>query len=196
MFLAEPPPSDLSTRLYTEDRESSGYVDNLTRLWSWRPEVLVGLYEVRAALLADSGLDPAEIAVINAATAAGRTDSYCALAWGTKLADEIDAQTSARVLAGSLDELDERTAALADWARKVAVDPNSTTPGDVQRLRDLGLTERQVFNVTMLAAWRLAFSTVNDALGAQPDAQLAQKAPAEVRAAVSYGRAVDETLST
>ena len=196
MFLDEPPTSDLSEQLYEEDRASSGYVDNLTRLWCWRPDAMAAFYDARAVLLNDSGLSSADVAVINAATAGARTDSYCALAWGTKLADQMDAETSARVLSGSVDGLDDRTAALARWARSVAVDPNSTTPADVDRLRSVGLTDRQIFEVTMLAAWRLAFSTVNDALGAQPDAQLAQRAPAEVRAAVGYGRAVDEKPST
>lgn len=40
----------------------------------------------------------------------------------------------------------------------------------------------------MLIAWRIAFSTVNGALGAQPDAQLAAGAPVPVRTAVSFGR--------
>jgi hypothetical protein len=44
----------------------------------------------------------------------------------------------------------------------------------------------------VLAAFRVAFSTVNDALGARPDRALADAAPPEVREAVSYGRAVDE----
>ena len=196
MFLDEPPQSDLATQLFDEDRESGGYVDNLTRLWSWRPDALVAFYESRSVLLTESGLVPSEIALINAATAAARSNSYCALAWGTKLAEEIDAETSARVLSGSLDDLDPRTAALAGWARKVAIDPTSTTPADVQRLREVGLTDRQIFEVTMLAAWRLAFSTVNDALGAQPDLQLAEKAPEGVRAAVRYGRPVSDTPST
>jgi hypothetical protein len=39
-------------------------------------------------------------------------------------------------------------------------------------------------------ALRLAFSTINDSLGAQPDAQLAESLPREVREAVSYGRPV------
>jgi len=39
-------------------------------------------------------------------------------------------------------------------------------------------------------ALRLAFSTINDSLGAQPDAQLAQSLPREVREAVTYGRPV------
>ncbi len=40
----------------------------------------------------------------------------------------------------------------------------------------------------MLIAWRLAFTAVNAALGARPDAQLAEDAPAAVRDAVTYGR--------
>jgi len=195
MFLDEPPPSELSAQLYQEDLDAGGYVDNLTRLWCWRPDAMVAHYDTRAVLLGDSGLSPADVAVINAATAAARTDSYCALAWGTKLAEQVDALTSARVLSGSVDDLDDRMAALTRWARLVAVDPNSTTPEDVDRLRRVGLTDRHIFEVTMLVAWRLAFSTVNDALGAQPDAQLAQRAPAEVRSAVSFGRAVAEEPS-
>ena len=52
------------------------------------------------------------------------------------------------------------------------------------------LDDGQIFAVTAFVALRLAFSTVNDALGAQPDALLAQALPAEVREAVSFGRPV------
>jgi hypothetical protein len=79
---------------------------------------------------------------------------------------------------------------MAGWARKVARDPNATTPSDIQALRDSGLTDGQVFAITAFVALRLAFSTINDALGAQPDAQLARSLPREVREAVTYGRPV------
>jgi alkylhydroperoxidase family enzyme len=77
---------------------------------------------------------------------------------------------------------------MAAWARKVATVPNATTPADVEALREAGLDDGQIFAITAFVALRLAFSTVNDALGAQPDAQLAASLPAEVRAAVTYGR--------
>jgi hypothetical protein len=64
MFLDEPPPSDLSAQLYQEDRDSGGYVDNLTRLWSWRPDAMVAFYDARAVLLDGSGLSPVDVAVI------------------------------------------------------------------------------------------------------------------------------------
>ncbi len=86
--------------------------------------------------------------------------------------------------------LSPREAALSDWARRVAKDPNATTAADVQSLREAGLAEREIFEATAFVAFRLAFSTINDALGAQPDWQLAQAAPAEVRSAVAFGRPV------
>jgi hypothetical protein len=56
------------------------------------------------------------------------------------------------------------------------------------RLRELGLGDREIFEATAFVVLRLAFSTVTDALGAAPDMQLADAAPAPVRGAVSYGR--------
>ena len=42
----------------------------------------------------------------------------------------------------------------------------------------------------MFIAFRLAFSTVNDALGVQPDWELGESVPKEVGAAVTFGRPV------
>jgi alkylhydroperoxidase family enzyme len=89
----------------------------------------------------------------------------------------------------------EREAALADWARIVVRDPTVTTEDQVARLRAAGLDDREIFEATVLVAFRLAFSTVNDALGAKPDRQLADEAPAPVRDAVSFGRPASQTPS-
>jgi hypothetical protein len=73
----------------------------------------------------------------------------------------------------------------------VGRDPNSIEADDVQALRDAGFDDQQVFAVTAYVALRLAFSTVNDALGARPDQELGATAPEPVRAAVGFGRPVD-----
>ena len=67
-------------------------------------------------------------------------------------------------------------------------DPNGATATHVDDLRKAGLSDREIFEATAFIALRLAFSTVNDALGARPDEQLVAAAPPEVRAAVAYGR--------
>ena len=61
-------------------------------------------------------------------------------------------------------------------------------PHGLAALREAGLDDGQIFAVTTFVALRLAFSTVNDALGAQPDAPLAAALPPEVREAVTFGR--------
>jgi len=96
-------------------------------------------------------------------------------------------------MTGSLLEepgLTDQEQAMAAWARKVAKDPNATTPADIQALRDSGLDDGHIFAITAFVALRLAFSTINDALGAQPDAQLAESLPQQTRQAVTYGRPV------
>ena len=59
---------------------------------------------------------------------------------------------------------------------------------DVNALRAAGFTEKEIVEATVFIAFRLAFSTVNDALGVAPDWQLAKSVPNEVSAAVSFGR--------
>ena len=187
-FLDEPPGSEASERFYADDIESDGYVGNMTRLWCWRPDLLESVAKVRGQITSESSLTPREVAVLVTASASARSDSYCALAWGTRLAELADEDAAAKVISGDDAGLSERERALAGWARQVVRDPNATTDEDVDRLRSVGLSDREIFEATAYIAQRLAFSTVNDALGASPDLQLAQEAPAKVRAAIDFGR--------
>jgi len=66
--------------------------------------------------------------------------------------------------------------------------PGETNEADVERLRSVGLDDQTIFEATAFIALRLAFSTINGALGAAPDRQLANAAPQLIRAAVVYGR--------
>lgn len=182
---------------YDEDRDEDGFVNNHTRLWAWRPDLIYAFRELRANLMGSSVLTDRDWAVLVTATAAERRDSYCSLAWGTRLATLVDAESAARVIASEpAPELSEREAALAAWARDVVRDPNATTDSDIARLRDLGLGDREIFEATAFIAFRLAFSVINDALGAAPDKQLSDAAPEPVRAAVAYGRSPSRTPST
>ena len=190
MFLGEPPASEATEAAYAADRDSDGYVGNVTRLWCWQPYLLTSFAALRANLMKNSALTDREWAVLVASTAATLSDSYCSLAWGPRLAELSDDVTAAQILSGDpAPGLSDREAALAAWARQVVRDPNSTTSDHVARLHDFGLGDREIFEATALVAFRLAFLTVNDALGAAPDRQLADAAPDPIRAAVSYGRA-------
>jgi uncharacterized peroxidase-related enzyme len=187
-FLAQPPVSAPVQALYDEDLAEDGYVSNVSRLWAHQPQALTQLFELMSEAFKPSGLALRQRGVLVTAAASALGDSYCSLAWGGKLGREADATVAAGVLNGSDAGLTDQEKAMAAWARKVATDPNATTPADIQALRDTGLDDGQIFAITAFVALRLAFSTVNDSLGAQPDAELAQSVPPQVREAVTYGR--------
>jgi len=189
-FLKEPPVSPQVRALYDEDLADGGYVWNVSRLWAHQPDTLDQLFELMSEAFTPSGLSFRQRGILVAAAAAALGDSCCSLAWGGKLGQASDAALAAGVLQGSDAGLTGQEKAMAAWARKVAKDPNATTPADIQALRDAGLDDGQIFAITAFVALRLAFSTINDALGVQPDAQLAQSLPPEIRDAVTYGRPV------
>jgi uncharacterized peroxidase-related enzyme len=189
-FLNEPPLSAQAQALYDEDLADDGFVWNVSRLWANQPDTLQQLFALMSGAFRPSGLTFRQRGILVTAAASALGDSYCSLAWGGKLSKASDAIVAAGVLDGSDAELTDQEKAMATWARKVARDPNATTPADVQALRDAGLDDEQIFAITAFVALRLAFSTINDALGAQPDAQLAQSLPPGVREAVTWGRPV------
>jgi alkylhydroperoxidase family enzyme len=86
-----------------------------------------------------SGLTFRQRGILVTAAASALGDSYCSLVWGGKLSKASDAAVAAGVLTGSDAGLTDQEKAMAAWARKVARDPNATTPGDIQALRDAGL---------------------------------------------------------
>jgi uncharacterized peroxidase-related enzyme len=196
MFLALPPQNEARAALYSRDVAEDGYVANFTRLWAWRPDVFEGFLSLRKQLGDRAQLSLRERAILVCATAATLNDSYCALAWGKTLASEADPISAAAVLQGQdAPQLSARDNALAQWARQVARAPNSIRLEEVNALRSVGMTDEDIFDATVFVAFRIAFSTVNDALGARPDHEIASAAPAPVRDAVNYGRSTSEPLS-
>lgn len=189
-YLTAPPSTPEAEALYDEDREDMGFVMNVSRLWAHQPQARGGLFELMGAAARAGGLSFRQRGILVTAGAAAMGDAYCSLAWGQKLAGDAGADMAGAVLRGDDDGLDPTERALAGWARQVARDPNATTGADVQSLRDVGFDDAQILAVTTFVALRLAFSSVNDALGARPDHELGASAPAPVRDAVTYGRPV------
>jgi uncharacterized peroxidase-related enzyme len=187
-FLEEPPVSPQVQELFEDDLRDAGYVANVTRLWAHQPGTVSALFELMSQAFKPSQLSFRQRGILVIAAASALGDSYCSLAWSGKLDKASGTPLAAGVLTGDDAGLTDQEEAMAVWARKVARDPNATTPADIQALRDAGLDDGQIFAITTFVALRLAFSTVNDALGAQPDAQLAESLSQEVREAVTFGR--------
>jgi uncharacterized peroxidase-related enzyme len=187
-FLEDPPINPPAQAQFDEDVEESGYVWNVSRLWAYQPDTMENLFELMSQAFKPSGLDFRQRGILVTAAASTLGDSYCSLAWGGKLSGAADPNLAAGVLNGTDSGLTAQEKAMASWARKIVKDPNATTAADLQELREAGLTDRQTFAITAFVALRLAFSTINDALGASPDAQLVESLPTAVTELVTYGR--------
>lgn len=194
-FLGVPEHTPEAQRLFDDDVEEMGFVMNGSRLWAYHPETQQGLFGLMRGLDEVHGLTLRQRGVLIAACASALGDSYCSLAWGSRLAEAAGPQTAASVLRGDDEGLTDGERAMAEWARKVARDPNGTGEADVRALRDAGWSDAQIFAITAFVALRIAFSTVNDALGARPDAAFRTVAPEAVLDAVTFGRPVEDDAS-
>lgn len=189
-FLDVPEPSAEVQRLYDDDVEQVGYIMNVSKLWAHQPSTQDGLFDLMGQVARAGSLTFRQRGILVAACASALSDSYCSLAWGTKLAGEAGADVAGCVLRGDDARLDLAERSLAGWARQITREPNATDAGDVQALRDAGYDDAQIFAITVFVALRIAFSTVNDALGARPDRALGEAAPSSVRDAVTFGRPI------
>jgi hypothetical protein len=66
-------------------------------------------------------------------------------------------------------QLDPVDVAVMDFAELVAADPTTVTEPDIARLRELGLSDVDIFQVVLAVCIRRFFSGVLSAVGAVPD---------------------------
>jgi hypothetical protein len=76
------------------------------------------------------------------------------------------------------------------FSRKVARDASTITEADVQKLKDHGLNDADVFDVAATAAGRAFFTKVLDAVGSLPDAAF-MSLDEDLRTHLVVGRPID-----
>jgi uncharacterized peroxidase-related enzyme len=142
------------------------------------------------------GMDERRFELATMAAARRMRSSYCMLAHGSVLlekfmaADELQAVVTDHHAAG----LDEVDVAVMDLAEQVADDATAVTQADIDRLRGLGLSDKDVLDVVLAAAARCFFTKVVDGVGAQPDPKFNALEP-ELRDALVVGRPIAQNGS-
>jgi uncharacterized peroxidase-related enzyme len=176
---------------YATDEAALGHVPNLAKAFSLRPDVYAAWRSLNAAVKANMDLRRYELATV--AAARRLRSSYCALAHGSILLDRfVDPDELGAIMADHrAADLEAIDVAVMDLADKVAADATSVTQADIDRLRDLGLSDAEIFDVVAAAAMRSFFSKVLDGVGAEPDARFAELEPG-VRRVLTVGRPIAE----
>lgn len=162
---------------------------NYERAFTERPVVLAAWGELNDAIKAGMDLRRYELATL--AAARRLRSSYCCLAHGSVLKERFDAPVREIALGLDAAGLDAVDVAVMDLAERVVDDATSIDDSDLQRLRDLGLSETEIMDVVLAAAARCFFSKTLDALGVLPDASYRDLDPA-LREALVVGRPIAE----
>jgi uncharacterized peroxidase-related enzyme len=181
--------TDAVAKAYDRDRATLGYVANYTRVFANRPAVYEAWRGLNGAIKAS--MDPRRYELATVAAALRLRSSYCSLAHGKVLAEQFDGPAVVSVLASDpstapLSPVDRAVMRLADT---VAAGAAHMTEADLAELRDLGLDDAEILDVVLAAAARCFFSSVLDAVGAEPDAAY-RSLDQTVRDALTVGRPI------
>jgi uncharacterized peroxidase-related enzyme len=181
--------SEEARRYFDLDRERLGYVANYTRLFALRPEVEEARRQLLSAIARNMG--PRRYELVTVAAAGKLRSSYCTLAHGKILADDHLGSTAVRDLvveqvAAGLDEVEM---AIVDFARKIVDDATSVIPADIERLRELGLSDVEILDVALAAAVRCFVSKTLDAFCVEADSVYAEL-EGELRKTLIVGRSI------
>jgi uncharacterized peroxidase-related enzyme len=147
-------PSDLQG-LFAKARERLGFVPNVFRVWSFRPDRLSAWFaHFRQLHLPTEGLTAADREMIAVVVSAANGCLYCLVAHGAALRQELgDPVVGERV---SYDwrraGLDARQTAICAYAEKLTVRPREVTRADLQTLLDAGLALEEAWDVAEISA--------------------------------------------
>jgi len=148
---------------------------NFELAFAERPEVLATWEQLTGQIKARMGLRRYELVTL--AAARRLRSSYCCLAHGAILATKLGEPVREIALDHHAAGLDEVDVAVMDLAESVVDDATAIEDDDLQRLRDLGLSETEIMDVVLAASARCFFSKTLDALGVLPDARFRELEP-------------------
>jgi len=161
--------------MYDAAEASEGYLPNQVQLFSLNPAARDAWRQLVAAINAE--MDHRRYELVTLAAAATVRCRYCvsahaAVVMESDYFDRAQVEEIARDFR-SADSLDARDKEIMVFAEKMALDANRVAPEDVDHLRAHGLTDKEIFDITLAAAARVFYSKVLQAMDAEPDAALA-----------------------
>jgi alkylhydroperoxidase family enzyme len=163
---------------------------NDERAFAARPEVYAAWRDLITAI--KHNMDVRRYELVTFAAARRLRSTYCSLAHGTILKEQFSEPVHEIARSHRAAGLDEVDVAVMDLAERVVDDATSIDDADLQRLRDLGLSDADIMDVVLAAAVRCFYSKTLDALDIRADASYSELEP-EVLEALVVGRPIADT---
>jgi uncharacterized peroxidase-related enzyme len=164
-------PEDIR-QLYARMREKPGFVPNVYRAYSLRPQQLRGFLALYDAIMnEESGLSKAEREMIAVAVSSQNHCFYCLTSHGAALrvrsGDEVLADTIAANYRAA--DLPPRQRAMLDFAVKITCASEACTEEDIAALRAHGFSDADIMDIVQVAAFFNYSNRVANALDLRPN---------------------------
>jgi uncharacterized peroxidase-related enzyme len=153
-----PDESELPERLqglFAKARERLGFVPNVFRAYSFRPERLSAWFaHFRALHEPTENLGAADREMIAVVVSAANRCLYCLVAHGAALREELGDPVLGERIAFDWRRagLDERRSAICAYAEKLTMTPQQLGEDDLRSLLDVGLTLEEAWDVAEIAS--------------------------------------------
>jgi len=150
----------------------TGFVPNVFAALARRPDELRAFLALHTALMEkESGLSKAEREMIVVATSAANNCIYCVVAHGAILRVRSKQADIADRIAVNYRRapLTERQRAMLDFAVKVARDSPTIEDGDIVRLRQLGFSDDDIWDIGAVSAFFAFSNRMADLLALEPN---------------------------
>lgn len=169
MFI-DPVPLDsaegLLADIYREDIEVLGFIPEFVQIFSHHPEAHQAWEHLITTVY--SGMDRRVCELATFVAARTMKSTACTIAHGRTLRNRFSF-TPEQIRQLSMDYhragLTAAETAIMEFAEKVATDPTAVTQADVDSLRHLGMTDREIFDVVFAVAARAFLTTLIESLG-------------------------------
>lgn len=176
--------------MYERQQGAWGYVPNYAKSFSHRPEVMARWGKLLAEL--QRPMDKRRLEMITFAAAHELKHSSCSLAHGNALTPFFsNAEIGAIAEQGPVDSVTDAEQEMMRFARQVARDASTVEAPDVERLKNHGFSDAEVFDIAAVAAGRAFFTKVLDAVGSLPDAGF-MSLDEDLRAPLTVGRPISK----
>ncbi len=174
--------------IYRSETDRWGFLPGFVEVFSHHPEAYKAWLNLVGTLY--GGMDRRRCELATLAAARVYRSTCCSVAHGKMMRDRFfSADQLIRIVRDYRDAgLDDVDVAIVDFAQQVASDPSGVTQADVDRLKALGLTDRDVFDVAFAVAARAFFATLIESLGTVAEEQFVVDLEPALLEALAVGR--------
>ena len=175
--------------MYERQQAHYGYLPNYAKVFCYRPELMRLWAQLQSGI--KRHMDKRRFELVTFAAAHALRSTLCSLAHGRALTEFFSSEDVQAIARGEVPQsLSDAEAAMVAFGRKVARDASAVTSADVERLKQHGFSDAEVFDIVATAAGRAFFSKVVESLGVEADPPF-HAMNSEFRQALTVGRPLD-----